>query len=78
MALTGGAAGTIVPASMLEVPIDAASWRQGISLGSGAMLFPIHRYPPPTLFWLLQFFGFELRQVHALPRRRGGARSADR
>jgi NADH-quinone oxidoreductase subunit F len=37
MALTGGVAGTIVPASMLDVPIDGASARQGLALGSGAM-----------------------------------------
>ena len=60
MALTGGAAGTIVPASMLEVPIDAASWRQGISLGSGAMfILDTSVSATKLLFWLLQFFEFE-------------------
>ena len=60
MALTGGAAGTIVPASMLEVPIDAASWQRGISLGSGAM-FVLDTSVSATklLCWLLQFFEFE-------------------
>ncbi len=38
MALTGGAAGTIVDASLLDVPLDYASSRQGISLGAGVML----------------------------------------
>jgi NADH-quinone oxidoreductase subunit F len=38
MALTGGAAGTIVDDSLLDVPLDYASSRQGISLGAGVML----------------------------------------
>jgi len=38
MALTGGAAGTIVDASLLDVPLDYASSRRGISLGAGVML----------------------------------------
>ena len=38
MALTGGAAGTIVDASLFDVPLDYASSRQGISLGAGVML----------------------------------------
>ena len=37
-ALTGGAAGTIVDESLLDVPIDYASSQQGISLGAGAFL----------------------------------------
>ncbi|NLF79282.1 MAG: hypothetical protein GX573_26610 [Chloroflexi bacterium] len=37
-ALTGGAAGTIVPDSLLDVPIDYASGRQGVGLGAGAFL----------------------------------------
>jgi NADH:ubiquinone oxidoreductase subunit F (NADH-binding)/NADH:ubiquinone oxidoreductase subunit E len=37
-ALTGGAAGTIVPASLLDIPIDYASGAKGVSLGAGAFL----------------------------------------
>lgn len=37
-ALTGGAAGTIVPAGLLDVPMDYASGQKGVSLGAGAML----------------------------------------
>jgi len=37
-ALTGGAAGTIVPASLLDIPIDYASAGKGVSLGAGAFL----------------------------------------
>ncbi len=37
-ALTGGAAGTIVSASQLDIPIDYASSQKGISLGAGAFL----------------------------------------
>jgi NADH-quinone oxidoreductase subunit F len=60
MALTGGAAGTIVPASMLDVPIDAASWRQGLSLGSGAMfILDASVSAVKLLHALLQFFEHE-------------------
>jgi len=37
-ALTGGAAGTIVPPELLDVPIDYASAAKGVSLGAGAFL----------------------------------------
>jgi NADH:ubiquinone oxidoreductase subunit F (NADH-binding)/NADH:ubiquinone oxidoreductase subunit E len=37
-ALTGGAAGTIVPAALLDIPIDYASAAKGVSLGAGAFL----------------------------------------
>ena len=37
-ALTGGAAGTIVPPSLIDVPIDYASASKGVSLGAGALL----------------------------------------
>ena len=37
-ALTGGAAGTIVSADLLDVPLDYASAQKGISLGAGAFL----------------------------------------
>ena len=35
---TGGTAGTIVPPALLDVPLDYTSARQGVSLGSGAVL----------------------------------------
>jgi NADH:ubiquinone oxidoreductase subunit F (NADH-binding)/NADH:ubiquinone oxidoreductase subunit E len=37
-ALTGGAAGTIVGADLLDVPLDYASAQKGVSLGAGAFL----------------------------------------
>ncbi len=37
-ALTGGAAGTIVDESKLDIPLDYASHKKGISLGAGAFL----------------------------------------
>ncbi|MDD2696405.1 MAG: NADH-ubiquinone oxidoreductase-F iron-sulfur binding region domain-containing protein, partial [Anaerolineales bacterium] len=37
-ALTGGAAGTIIPKALLDIPIDYASVRSGVSLGAGAFL----------------------------------------
>ncbi|MFC2053188.1 NADH-ubiquinone oxidoreductase-F iron-sulfur binding region domain-containing protein [Chloroflexota bacterium] len=37
-ALAGGAAGTITPPSLLDVPIDYASTSEGVSLGAGAFL----------------------------------------
>ena len=37
-ALTGGAAGTIVDESKLDIPIDFASHKKGIGLGAGAFL----------------------------------------
>lgn len=59
-ALTGGAAGTIVPVHLLDIPIDYASAAQGVSLGAGAFLVcdqtvsPLH-----FLRELLRFFAFE-------------------
>jgi len=59
-ALTGGAAGTIVPASMLDVSLDFGSARRGISLGSGAMLILDESVSVPALLtWLLHFFEVE-------------------
>jgi NADH:ubiquinone oxidoreductase subunit F (NADH-binding) len=37
-ALCGGAAGTVVDASLLDVPIDFGSSQKGISLGAGSFL----------------------------------------
>jgi NADH:ubiquinone oxidoreductase subunit F (NADH-binding) len=56
-ALTGGAAGTFVPASMLDGPIDFESGKHGIALGSGAILVLDESIPiPRVLTWLLHFF----------------------
>jgi NADH:ubiquinone oxidoreductase subunit F (NADH-binding) len=59
-ALTGGAAGTFVPASLLDVPIDFRSGTLGVSLGSGAMVILDESIPVPAMLtWLLQFFEVE-------------------
>jgi NADP-reducing hydrogenase subunit HndC len=59
-ALTGGAAGTFVPASMLDVPIDFTSGKQGVMLGSGAVVVLDESVPvPEVLTWLLHFFEVE-------------------
>jgi NADP-reducing hydrogenase subunit HndC len=56
-ALTGGAAGTFVPAAMLDVPLDFSSVRHGIALGSGAVLVLDESAAVPRLLsWLLHFF----------------------
>ena len=60
MALTGGAAGTIVPTAMLDLPIDTVSWRHGLGLGSGAMLIlDTSVSAVDLLLGLLRFFEFE-------------------
>jgi NADH:ubiquinone oxidoreductase subunit F (NADH-binding)/NADH:ubiquinone oxidoreductase subunit E len=59
-ALTGGAAGTFVPAAMLEVPLDFNSVRQGVALGPGAVLILDDSVAVPRLLtWLLHFFEME-------------------
>jgi NADH:ubiquinone oxidoreductase subunit F (NADH-binding)/NADH:ubiquinone oxidoreductase subunit E len=59
-ALTGGAAGMLVPVSMLDVPIDFSSGKHGVPLGSGAMLVLDESVHLPTLLsWLLHFFEVE-------------------
>jgi NADH:ubiquinone oxidoreductase subunit F (NADH-binding)/NADH:ubiquinone oxidoreductase subunit E len=59
-ALTGGAAGTIVPASLLDVPIDYASAAKGVSLGAGAFLICDQTVSPVTMLReLLHFFEME-------------------
>ena len=60
MALTGGAAGTLVDASLVDVPLDYNSGRRGVSLGSGAMLILDESISAPTLLtWILHFFESE-------------------
>ncbi|OGO11540.1 MAG: hypothetical protein A2Y53_04170 [Chloroflexi bacterium RBG_16_47_49] len=59
-ALTGGAAGTLVPAALLDIPIDYASAAKGISLGAGAFLICDQRVSPVAfLRELLHFFAAE-------------------
>jgi NADH:ubiquinone oxidoreductase subunit F (NADH-binding)/NADH:ubiquinone oxidoreductase subunit E len=59
-ALTGGAAGTIVDASLLDVPIDFASAQKGIGLGAGAFLVCDQSVSPVAfLRELLKFFAVE-------------------
>jgi NADH:ubiquinone oxidoreductase subunit F (NADH-binding)/NADH:ubiquinone oxidoreductase subunit E len=59
-ALTGGAAGTIVPPSLLDMPIDYASAAQGVSLGAGAFLICDESVSPVALLReLLHFFEVE-------------------
>ena len=60
LALTGGAAGMIAPASLLDVPLDFASGRQGLALGSGAMFVLDESVSAATLLhWILHFFESE-------------------
>jgi NADH:ubiquinone oxidoreductase subunit F (NADH-binding) len=59
-ALTGGAAGTIVSESHLDIPIDYTSGSRGISLGAGAFLVCDETVSPVALLRnLLTFFSFE-------------------
>ena len=59
-ALCGGAAGTIVDKSLLDVPIDFASSQKGISLGAGSFLIADQSVSPVAfLRELLHFFAAE-------------------
>ena len=59
-ALTGGAAGTIVDSHLLDVPMDYASSKAGISIGAGAFLVCDQRVSVPALLReLLHFFSVE-------------------
>ena len=59
-ALTGGAAGTIVPPALLDLPIDYNSGRQGVALGAGAFLICDQTVSPVALVReLLHFFEVE-------------------
>jgi NADH:ubiquinone oxidoreductase subunit F (NADH-binding)/NADH:ubiquinone oxidoreductase subunit E len=59
-ALCGGAAGTIVDESLLDVPIDFTSARQGISLGAGSFLICNQNVSAVTMLReLLHFFAAE-------------------
>jgi NADH:ubiquinone oxidoreductase subunit F (NADH-binding)/NADH:ubiquinone oxidoreductase subunit E len=60
MALTGGAAGTIVPPALLDEPLDFYSTQRGVALGSGAMFILDESVSAVTLLaWLLHFFESE-------------------
>jgi NADH:ubiquinone oxidoreductase subunit F (NADH-binding) len=74
-ALTGGAAGTIVPPSLLDVPIDYASASQGISLGAGAFLICDQTVSPFVLLRELMFF-FEAESCGKCTPCRVGTRQA--
>ncbi len=59
-ALTGGAAGTIVGETLMDIPIDYASGAKGISLGAGAFLVCDQRVSVVALLReLLHFFANE-------------------
>jgi NADH:ubiquinone oxidoreductase subunit F (NADH-binding) len=59
-ALTGGAAGTLVPPALLDIPIDYDSAAHGISLGSGGFLVCDQSVSPlKMLRELLRFFALE-------------------
>jgi NADH:ubiquinone oxidoreductase subunit F (NADH-binding)/NADH:ubiquinone oxidoreductase subunit E len=59
-ALTGGAAGTIVDQSLLDVPIDYGSFTKGISIGAGGfMVFDQTVDPISLLRELVYFFAVE-------------------
>jgi len=59
-ALTGGAAGTIVPKELMDIPIDYASGVKGVSMGAGAFLICDQSVSPVAfLRELLHFFAEE-------------------
>ena len=59
-ALTGGAAGTLVPPALLDVPINYESAAQGVSLGSGGFLVCDQSVSPVKMLReLLHFFEIE-------------------
>jgi NADH:ubiquinone oxidoreductase subunit F (NADH-binding)/NADH:ubiquinone oxidoreductase subunit E len=55
-ALTGGAAGTIVPSDLLDLPIKYDSKLHGISLGAGAILVCDQSVQPAALLRELMYF----------------------
>jgi NADH:ubiquinone oxidoreductase subunit F (NADH-binding) len=59
-ALCGGAAGTVVNESLLDIPIDFASAQKGVSLGAGSFLIVDQSVSPVALLReLLHFFASE-------------------
>ena len=60
MALTGGAAGTVVGQAALDVPLDFASDRKGVSLGAGSIFVCNESISVASLLgWLVHFFEAE-------------------
>ena len=59
-ALTGGAAGTIVPEALIDVPISYDSVAEGVSLGAGAFLICDQSVSPVALLrQVVHFFEVE-------------------
>jgi NADH:ubiquinone oxidoreductase subunit F (NADH-binding) len=59
-ALTGGAAGTIVPEALIDVPISYDSAAEGVSLGAGAFLICDQSVSPVALLrQVVHFFEVE-------------------
>lgn len=60
LAVTGGAAGTLIPAAMLDIPLSFESWKSGVAVGSGGIIIADNSVSAVTmLLWLMQFFEFE-------------------
>ncbi len=60
MALTGGAAGTLIPEALLDVPLDFESINHGVALGSGVVVIcDTSVSAVDMLEWLLNFFRHE-------------------
>ena len=59
-AVTGGAAGTFLPAAQLDVPLDFAAWQQGVAVGSGSVVVADDSISAvEMLLWILRFFAAE-------------------
>lgn len=56
LALCGGAAGTIIPESLLDVPLDYEAGKKGVSLGAGAFLICDQSVSPVALLRELMWF----------------------
>ena len=77
MALVGGAAGTIVGPEHLDISLDFAAVRQGVSLGAGAILIMDQSASVLSLLgWLLHFF--EVESCGKCTPCRAGTRRPDR
>jgi len=74
-ALTGGAAGTLVPPSLLDVPISYDSAAQGVSLGSGGFLVCDQSVSPAKMLRELLYF-FEMESCGKCTPCRIGTREA--
>jgi NADH:ubiquinone oxidoreductase subunit F (NADH-binding) len=56
MALCGGAAGTIIPENLLDIPLDYEAGKKGVSLGAGAFLICDQSVSPVALLRELMWF----------------------